>query len=50
MIAPHPARPRERYIHPLLLILLIVLAVLAFPVLVYGVFVAAMVLMPGGMD
>ena len=50
MTAPHPDPPRKRDIHPLLLILLIVLAVLIFPVLIYGLFVAAFFLMPGGMD
>ena len=50
MTAPHPDPPRKRDIHPVLLIVLIVLAVLTFPVLVYGLIVGAFALLPGGMD
>ena len=50
MTAPSPGPALERGIHPLHLLLLIATAVLAFPLVVYLIFILAFMLLPGGMD
>jgi hypothetical protein len=43
----NPDPPRKRRMHPALILLLIVLAVLAMPLIAYGVFLAAVLLTSG---
>lgn len=51
MLAPHnPNPPLKRDMHPLQIMLLIVSVVLAFPLLIYLLFIFAFLLMPGGFD
>jgi hypothetical protein len=51
MAAPEdPNPPLNRGIHPLHLLLLIACAVLAFPLVLYLLFIFAFILMPGGFD
>ena len=50
MIAPESNPPLARGIHPLHLFLLIACAALAFPIVLYLLFIFAIILMPGGFD
>jgi hypothetical protein len=48
MVAPqNPNPPRKRRVHLLRFVMLIVLAVLALPLIVYGVFLPAILPTPG---
>jgi hypothetical protein len=50
MTAPQSVPQLKRGIHPLHLLLLIASAVLAFPLVIYLLFMFAFFLIPGGMD
>ena len=50
MAAPEPDAPLDRGIHPLRLLLLIAIATLSAPVVLYLLLLLAFALMPGGFD